>query len=135
MEEIADVINSLDGEDKNKIIDEIKNNFDVPSKKNNIYNRFMKVLIKRERQFDTEKIKKQKEAIKEISDIKKSSNTLLYSFIDEKNYNDSSDFVNLDKTADMEEIKDNKLTHIIMIVQILLISIKLLIWRKSRIIN
>ena len=111
LEEIADVINSLDGEDKNKIIDEIKNNFDVPSKKNNIYNRFMKVLIKRERQFDTEKIKKQKEAIKEISDIKKSSNTLLYSFIDEKNYNDSSDFVNLDKTADMEEIKDNKWTH------------------------
>ena len=111
LEEIADVINSLDGEDKNKIIDEIKNNFDVPSKKNNIYNRFMKVLIKRERQFDTEKIKKQKEAIKEISDIKKSSNTLLYSIIDEKNYNDSSDFVNFDKTADMEEIKDNKLTH------------------------
>lgn len=111
MEEIADVINSLGGEDKNKIIEEIKNNFDIPSKINNIYNKFMKVLAKRERQFDTEKRKKQKEAIEEISDIKKSSNTLLYSFIDEKNYNDSSDFVNFDKTADMEEIKDNKLTH------------------------
>ena len=111
MEEIADVINSLGGEDKNKIIEEIKNNFDIPSKINNIYNKFMKVLAKRERQFDTEKRKKQKEAIEEISDIKKSSNTLLYSIIDEKNYNDSSDFVNFDKTADMEEIKDNKLTH------------------------
>ena len=46
---IAEVLNSLDNNDKFKIIEEIKNKFDKP-KVNNLYNKFIKIFSKKERQ-------------------------------------------------------------------------------------
>ena len=82
LEKIAYVIISLDNNDKTQIIEEIKKNFDNP-KINNLYNKFMKIFSKKERQFDNEKRKKKKEAIKEIEKDKKDNS--LYSFIKEGN--------------------------------------------------
>ena len=64
-EEIIDVINSLVLNDKNKIIKNIKNNFDNP-KNNNLFIKFMKMLKKKEKIFDNEKRKRQEQALDEI---------------------------------------------------------------------
>ena len=64
-EEIIDVINSLVLSDKNKIIKNIKNNFDNP-KNNNLFIKFMKMLKKKEKIFDNEKRKRQEQALDEI---------------------------------------------------------------------
>ena len=60
LEEIADVINSLDNDDRIKILDEFKNIFEVP-KYHDLYNEFMEILKKRERKFNEEKREKKKE--------------------------------------------------------------------------
>ena len=111
IEEISDVLNSLDNNDKANIIEEIKNNFDN-SKKNNVYNKFIKILARRERQFDNEKRKKQKETIREIEEAKTiDDDALLYSFIDERTDN-NLDIVNMgeDIQDNNGEIKKNKWT-------------------------
>ena len=111
IEEISDVLNSLDNNDKANIIEEIKNNFDN-SKKNNVYNKFIKILARKERQFDNEKRKKQKETIREIEEAKTiDDDALLYSFIDERTDN-NSDIVNMgeDIQDNNGEIKKNKWT-------------------------
>ena len=63
LEEIADVINSLDNDDRIKILDEFKNIFEVP-KYHDLYNEFMEILKKRERKFNEEKREKKKETYK-----------------------------------------------------------------------
>ena len=105
-EKMIDVLNSLDVNDKAKIVEEIKNNFDSP-KINNLYNRFMKILSKKERQFDKEKRKVKKDAINEIENEKNNDDSLLYSII--KDINDKS-------TIDVETIgepnkNEKKWTH------------------------
>ena len=70
-EEISDVIISLDNNDKEYILEEIKNNFDNPKKENNVYNQFVKILARRKKQFYNERRKKQKETIREIEEAKK----------------------------------------------------------------
>lgn len=77
---MIDVLNSFDVNDKARIVEEIKNNFDSP-KINNLYNRFMKILSKKERQFDKEKRKVKKDTINEIEKEKNNDNSLLYSII------------------------------------------------------
>ena len=47
---ITDVINSLDNDDKTKILDEFKNIFEDP-KYHDLYNEFIEILKKRERKF------------------------------------------------------------------------------------
>ena len=93
-ENIADVLNSLDNKDKSNILEEIKNNFDKP-KKNKIYNRFKKILAKKERQFDEEKRKIKRDAIKEIENEKNSDDNLLYSIIRDNNENSTIDMENI----------------------------------------
>ena len=100
LEKIADVLNSLDNYDKFKIVEEIKNKFDKP-KMNNLYNKFIKILTKKERQFDNEKRRKQKMAIKEIE--KDNDNDLLYSIIKETKNNSVIEFDNIGE----ENIHDN----------------------------
>ena len=101
LEEIADVINSLDNDDRIKILDEFKNIFEVP-KYHDLYNEFMEILKKRERKFNEEKREKKKETYKEIEEKKENEeNNLLYSFVDiktDKN-NNSSDIVNFSEDA------------------------------------
>ena len=80
IEEIAVVINSLNTNDKNKALEEIKKCFDIP-KKNSFYNKFMKIYLKKERQFQDEVKKKLEEAKKEI----KEENNGLYGNIEENN--------------------------------------------------
>ena len=64
-EEIIDVINTLVFIDKNKIIKNIKNNFDKPED-NNLFIKFMKLLKKKEKIFDNEKRKRQEHVLEEI---------------------------------------------------------------------
>ena len=98
LEEIADIINSLDDDDKNKIIEEIKKNFD-DDKENNLYNELMNIIEKREKKYNEEKRVKKKETIKEIEEQKDNEeNNLLYSIIADKNENannNSFDIVNV----------------------------------------
>ena len=101
LEEIADVINSLDNDDKIKILDEFKNIFEEP-KYHDLYNEFIEILKKRERKFNEEKREKKKETYKEIEEKKESDeNNLLYSFVDVKTdkNNNSSDIVNFSEDA------------------------------------
>jgi hypothetical protein len=63
MEEIAEVMNSLDDGDKLRISCELKKNFDN-GKSNNIYDKLMKIISKKERQFDNEKRNKLRETIR-----------------------------------------------------------------------
>ena len=115
LEEIADVINSLDRDDKMKILTEIKNNFDL-SNDNNLYNKFMNIFEKRKKIYNEQKLQKKKESKKEIEDKKKEEeNNLLYSFVDlkEKNIN-SSDIVIYSENENVPEsnndnIKDNSI--------------------------
>ena len=72
-EEIIDVINSLVLSDKNKIIKNIKNNFDKP-KDNNLFIKFMKMLKRKEKIFDNEKRKRQEQALDEIEDNEEKEN-------------------------------------------------------------
>ena len=107
LEEIADVINSLDKDDKIKILAEIKNNYDLPNE-NNLYNKFIKIFEKRKKIYNEQKLQKKKESKKEIEDKKKEEeNNLLYSFLDlkEKN-NNSSDIVIYSENA-LESNNDN----------------------------
>ena len=95
-EEISDVIISLDNNDKEYILEEIKNNFDNPKQTDNVYNQFVKILARRKKHFDNERIKKQKETIREIEETKKNDeDALLYSFIEEITHSNSSDIVGL----------------------------------------
>ena len=72
-EEIIDVINSLVLSDKNKILKNIKNNFDKP-KNNNLFIKFMKMLKKKERIFDNEKRKRQEEVLDKIGEEENKDN-------------------------------------------------------------
>ena len=63
MEEIAEVMNSLDDGDKLRISSELKKNFDN-GQSNNIYDKLMKIISKKERQFDNEKRNKLRETIR-----------------------------------------------------------------------
>ena len=108
LEEIADVINSLDNDDRVKLLDEFKNIFEDP-KYHDLYNEFIEILKKRERKFNEEKREKKKETYKEIEEKKENEeNNLLYSFVDikgDKN-NNSSDIVNF--SEDAVESSNNK---------------------------
>ncbi len=87
LEEIANVINTLDDNDKTKISEELKKSFDN-GKSNNIYYKLMKMISKKERQFDNEKRKKLKEVIKDLEN-KDNKDILLYSFKEGNNGCDS----------------------------------------------
>ena len=93
--------------DKTKALEEIKNNLDIP-RKNNLYNKFMKILIKKERQFENEKRQKQKEAIKEIEEGNNADNNLLYSLIKPKDENDESDIVNINEKSEVNKNGNNE---------------------------
>ena len=106
MEKMADVMNSLDNHDKAIIIEEIKKIFDN-SKLNNLYNKFMKILARKEKQFDNEKRKIQRDTIKVIENEKDNDDNLLYS-INQDN-NDNSTF---DAEKEGENNKDEQIwTH------------------------
>jgi hypothetical protein len=109
LEEIADVINSLDIDDKEKILEEIKNNL-YKENMNNLYNEFMKMLDLREKIFNKEKRERKNETIKEMEEKKKDDeNNLLYSYIElktSKNNNSSEIVIHEDKHED-DENKDN----------------------------
>ena len=112
LEEIADVINSLDIDDKTKILEEIKNTF-YKKNENNLYNEFIKILEKREKIFNKEKIERKNETIKEMEDKKKNDeNNLLYSYIDLKNNNSSEIVIHDDEQTNNknEEISDKSFT-------------------------
>ena len=112
LEEIADVINSLDIDDKTKILEEIKNTF-YKKNENNLYNEFIKILEKREKIFNKEKIERKNETIKEMEDKKKNDeNNLLYSYIDLKNNNSSEIVIHDDDQINNknEEISDKSFT-------------------------
>ena len=109
LEDIANIINTLNNDDKIKILDEIKKNFDNPND-NILYNEFLEILEKRTRKFNEEKRNRKKETFEEIEENKKNNeDTLLYSLIDvkgEKNY-DSMDSMNM--SQEVLENKDNKI--------------------------
>ena len=109
LEDIANIINTLHNDDKIKILDEIKKNFDNPND-NILYNEFLEILEKRTRKFNEEKRNRKKETFEEIEENKKNNeDTLLYSLIDvkgEKNY-DSMDSMNM--SQEVLENKDNKI--------------------------
>ena len=115
LEDIADVINSLDRDDKMKILAEIKKNFDLPND-NNLYNKFMDIFEKRKKIYNEQKLQKKKESKKEIEDKKKEEeNNLLYSFVDLKERNiNSSDIVIYSENENIPEsnndnVKDNSI--------------------------
>ena len=96
IEQMANVITTLDKNDKSSVLEEIKKHFDNP-KYNNLYNKFEKILTKKETQFDNEKRKKQSETIKEIEEEKKKK-TLSFSFGVKKDDNNIiSDILNIEK--------------------------------------
>ena len=114
LEEISDLINSLYIDDKLKILEEIRKNFDIP-KNNDLYNEFLEIFEKKERRFNEEKREKKKETYKEIEEKKEDEEmNLLYSYNDvivEKN--NSSDIVNysedaFDSSNKIREISGNK---------------------------
>ena len=115
LEEIADVINSLDIDDKAKILEEIKNNL-YKENMSNLYNEFMKALEIREKMFIKEKRERKEETIKEMEEKKKDDeNNLLYSYIElktSKNNNSSEIVIHEDEQEDDEnkENTDNKFT-------------------------
>ena len=115
LEEIADVINSLDIDDKSKILEEIKNNL-YKENMSNLYNEFMKALEIREKMFIKEKRERKEETIKEMEEKKKDDeNNLLYSYIElktSKNNNSSEIVIHEDEQEDDEnkENTDNKFT-------------------------
>ena len=81
LEEIADVINSLDSDDKTKILEEIKNIFYNKNGNNNFFNEFMNILQKRVKIFNKEKQERKNLTIQEIENKKKEDeNNLLYSY-------------------------------------------------------
>ena len=108
LEDIANIINTLDNDDKTKILDEIKKYFDN-TKDNILYNEFLEILEKRARKFDEEKRNKKKETYLDIEENRKNiEKSLLYSLVDvkdEKNY-DSMDSMNM--SHDAFENNDNK---------------------------
>ena len=108
LEDIANIINTLDNDDKTKILDEIKKYFDN-TKDNILYNEFLEILEKRARKFDGEKRNKKKETYLDIEENRKNiEKSLLYSLVDvkdEKNY-DSMDSMNM--SHDAFENNDNK---------------------------
>ena len=65
IEEIIDVINTLVNSDKNKILDNIRKNFDKPNN-NNLFIKFMRIFKKREKIFENEKRKRQEKVLEEI---------------------------------------------------------------------
>ena len=115
LEEIADVINSLDIDDKAKILEEIKNNL-YKENMSNLYNEFMKALEIREKMFIKEKRERKEETIKEMEEKKKDDeNNLLYSYIElktSKNNNSSEIVIHEDEQEDddKKENTDNKFT-------------------------
>ena len=115
LEEIADVINSLDIDDKAKILEEIKNNL-YKENMSNLYNEFMKALEIREKMFIKEKRERKEETIKEMEEKKKDDeNNLLYSYIElktSKNNNSSEIVIHEDEQEDDDnkENTDNKFT-------------------------
>ena len=115
LEEIADVINSLDIDDKAKILEEIKNNL-YKENMSNLYNEFMKALEIREKMFIKEKRERKDETIKEMEEKKKDDeNNLLYSYIElktSKNNNSSEIVIHEDEQEDddKKENTDNKFT-------------------------
>ena len=115
LEEIADVINSLDIDDKAKILEEIKNNL-YKENMSNLYNEFMKALEIREKMFIKEKRERKEETIKEMEEKKKDDeNNLLYSYIElktSKNNNSSEIVIHEDEQEDDDnkENPDNKFT-------------------------
>ena len=115
LEEIADVINSLDIDDKAKILEEIKNNL-YKENMSNLYNEFMKALEIREKMFIKEKRERKDETIKEMEEKKKDDeNNLLYSYIElktSKNNNSSEIVIHEDEQEDDDnkENTDNKFT-------------------------
>ena len=108
LEDIANIINTLDNDDKTKILDEIKKYFDN-TKDDILYNEFLEILEKRTRKFDEEKRNKKKETYLDIEENRKNiEKSLLYSLVDvkdEKNY-DSMDSMNM--SHDAFENNDNK---------------------------
>ena len=100
LEEIANVINTLDDNDKTKISEELKKSFDN-GKSNNIYYRLMKMISKKERQFDNEKRKKLKEVIKDLEN-KDNKDILLYSF--KEGNNGCDNHINADIENNSREI-------------------------------
>ena len=115
LEEIADIINSLDIDDKAKILEEIKNNL-YKENMSNLYNEFMKALEIREKMFIKEKRERKDETIKEMEEKKKDDeNNLLYSYIElktSKNNNSSEIVIHEDEQEDddKKENTDNKFT-------------------------
>ena len=108
LEEIADVINSLDIDDKTKILEEIKNTF-YKKNENNLYNEFIKILAKREKIYNKEKIERKNETIKEMEVKKKhDENNLLYSYIDLKNNNSSEVIFEDEQTNNINEETTDK---------------------------
>ena len=83
MEEIAEVMNSLDDGDKLRISSELKKNFDN-GQSNNIYDKLMKIISKKERQFDNEKRNKLRETIRAM-EIDNSNNILYESLNEDSN--------------------------------------------------
>ena len=74
-------MNSLDSDDKAKILEEIKNIFYNKNGNNNFFNEFMNILQKRVKIFNKEKQERKNLTIQEIENKKKEDeNNLLYSY-------------------------------------------------------
>ena len=96
MEEIIDVINSLNIDDKLKILEEIKNN--------KLFNKIIEILEKREKKYNEEKKERKKVAFKEIEEKRKNDeNNLLYSLVN--SITEKNDSLDLESNDNKENIK------------------------------
>ena len=96
LEEIIDVINSLNIDDKLKILEEIKNN--------KLFNKIIEILEKREKKYNEEKKERKKVAFKEIEEKRKNDeNNLLYSLVN--SITEKNDSLDLESNDNKENIK------------------------------
>jgi hypothetical protein len=96
LEEIIDVINSLNIDDKLKILEEIKNN--------KLFDKIIEILEKREKKYNEEKKERKKVAFKEIEEKRKNDeNNLLYSLVN--SITEKNDSLDLESNDNKENIK------------------------------